>query len=378
LNIVQSGDMVRIYSSAIKTSTRLPKKTYTIGFDKMGGFYLSITKDLKAAEEKLYGVINEQIDKTLKSYKLCKRNFGVLLSGIKGGGKTLFVQELATRCDMPVILVNHYYSGLPEFLNEIDQEVLIIFDEFEKAFKPDAETGFNPQEDMLTTFDGVTNSKKLFVVICNKTYNLTGYLLNRPGRFHYHFKMGAVQDEDIVEYLTDKLLPQYYDSIKQIADMTIMCDITYDDLRAIAFDINQGYSVKETLRDLNIEGKQELELEITLSFKNGKIFTTRNDVSINLSRPDLKCICCYSDDPAINRLGQIRLEFYTGDLQAVNKHFTLDMNKIIGARWEGEYYGSNEAVEKTLQECDDYYQKKNIAKITITPVGKRSPQALII
>ena len=40
---------------------------------------------------------------------------------------------------------------------------------------------------MLSLFDGLDNGKKLFVITCNEVERLNAYLLNRPGRFHYHF-----------------------------------------------------------------------------------------------------------------------------------------------------------------------------------------------
>ena len=59
--------------------------------------------------------------------------------------------------------------------------------------------------------------------------------------------------EDVDAYLRDKLAPDVYaanhDRIMYYANIV---DITYDYLRAICFELNNGYTLDETLNDLNI------------------------------------------------------------------------------------------------------------------------------
>ena len=134
---------------------------------------------------------------------------------------------------------------------------------------------------MLSLFDGLDNGKKLFVITCNEVDRLSTYLLNRPGRFHYHFKITYPTEEEIVEYLTDKVDKKYADGIKDIVNFSRTINMTYDYLRAIAFELNQGYGVAETLEDLNISQTSNVRFNITITTVNGDVYNTYG-ASVNL------------------------------------------------------------------------------------------------
>lgn len=90
---------------------------------------------MKVKEKKIYGNSKDRVDKVLKSFKIADRNFGIILSGQKGIGKSLFAKmlaEAALKDGYPVLTVGAYVLGINEFLSSIDQEVVVIFDEFEK------------------------------------------------------------------------------------------------------------------------------------------------------------------------------------------------------------------------------------------------------
>ena len=87
MHIIKSGSQVQIYNGEdIKTFAKLPAKTYMVGFHPMRGFYLSIIPNMEVKEKKIYG---NTITKTFVSYEASNRNFGIILSGVKGAGKTL-------------------------------------------------------------------------------------------------------------------------------------------------------------------------------------------------------------------------------------------------------------------------------------------------
>lgn len=157
-----------------------------------------------------------------------------------------------------------------DFLSEIDQEIVVIFDEFEKTFC-ETDNG-DPQEEMLSLFDGMDNGKKLFVITCNEIRDLNEYLLNRPGRFHYHIIINQPGAEEIREYLKDKLDEKYWFNIEKIVRFSLGVKVTYDILRALSFDLNQGYNLAETLEDLNIQNTQPIRFNIKLTDQDGTVY----------------------------------------------------------------------------------------------------------
>ena len=45
----------------------------------------------------------------------------------------------------------------------------------------------------------------MYIVTCNELRGLNDYILNRPGRFHYHFRFEYPTATEIREYMEDKL-----------------------------------------------------------------------------------------------------------------------------------------------------------------------------
>ena len=129
MNIVQSGTMYMIYDDSVKTYSELPVGAYEVGFNKMTGFFLKTRNDFKVTE-KVYGNHAEKVDKVLKSFQLADRNFGLILSGQKGIGKSMFMRVLAEKAGAlgyPVVVVSDYIPGIDDFLASIEQECVVLF-----------------------------------------------------------------------------------------------------------------------------------------------------------------------------------------------------------------------------------------------------------
>ena len=247
----------------------------------MSGFYLDEYPDIAVNEDKIYGEHLQKVKKVLRSYELFDRNLGVILSGSKGIGKSLFAKLLsvnALKYDVPVIIVDKYISGIASYIETIDQSVMVLFDEFDKTFGDvkASEGEVDPQAALLGLFDGITSGKKLFVITCNDIRKLSDFVVNRPGRFHYHFRFEYPSDEEIRTYLSDKLDQSRYNEIERIIAFSRKVDLNYDCLRAIAFEINNGESFQSAVGDLNIINLATECYDITMHFKNGSPMYIKN------------------------------------------------------------------------------------------------------
>ena len=321
MKIVNTGSTYQIYTDDLKTYDQLPVGVYKVGFNKFTGFFLEKHPDVTITE-KLYGHHKEKVNKILDSFNKFDRNMGVIFSGAKGIGKSMaakLMSQMAMGRGLPVILINEYLPGVSDLLNDIEQEVVVIFDEFDKTYSSgnrDNEGGCDKQTEFLTLLDGFGVGKKLYVVTCNSLYRLNDFLVNRPGRFHYHIVFSYPTDDEIREYLTDKLDKQYLREIDSVIAFSKRVDLNYDCLRAIAFELNTGISFAEAIKDLNIVNtdrgyekfcafltlsdgsrisikKYEMDSydidETSIAFDNGKyrvslLFTPAEDLSYNLDR----------------------------------------------------------------------------------------------
>ena len=270
MHIVESGKRYRIFNNAITTYDQLPPKTYRVDYDPdTRTFSLLEAHDFEIPETKIYGQHLDKVKKVLNSMDKMNRNLGVILSGDKGIGKSLFSKCLglkARKKRIPVILVNEYHEGIANFLEEIEQTVMILFDEYDKTFD---EKKHNCQAEMLSLFDGVSAGKKLFVITCNEIQSLSQYLINRPGRFHYHFRFLYPTADEIRDYMEDKLDKQYYDEIENVIAFSVRMNLNYDCLRSIAFELNNGLKFQEAINDLNIiRISQYKNIKIIVEFEN--------------------------------------------------------------------------------------------------------------
>lgn len=275
MKVISSGNSYEVFDDTLKTYEKFPTQSYVVRFSQFKGFYLEKYVDIEVKEDKVYGVHIEKVNKVLNSFDKFNRNLGVILSGDKGIGKSLFARLLsieAQKKDIPLIVVDRFIPGIASYIESIDQEVMVLFDEFDKTFGEvkagDGEA--SPQANLLSLFDGVSGGKKLFVITCNDLSKLNNYLINRPGRFHYHFRFDYPTPTEVREYLIDKLDEQYYSEIDSIIAFSRKVNLNYDCLRAIAFEINTGIPFKEAIKDLNIVNLDNYSrYNIVLHYKNG-------------------------------------------------------------------------------------------------------------
>lgn len=270
MKIVHSDGAFVVYGNEIQTYDKLPPGTYKVCYEQNRGPFLVLRED-PVNTEPVYGDVARRVQKTLKTFSALRRNMGVILSGRKGSGKTLtakVLMERARAAGVPTILVENNIPGLPAYIASIEQTCVVLFDEFEKAF-PHSNNATDAQSALLSLFDGLYGGRKLFVITCNDPGKLSPFLLNRPGRFHYHFASTDISVQDIRAYLRQNLAMDKHHLIEQVVRMAYLCDMTYDMLRAIAFDLNLGYGLQETWQDLNMQAKRAIELSCRCEFTNG-------------------------------------------------------------------------------------------------------------
>lgn len=365
MNIVNAGARYQVYGEDVQTYKELPVATYTIGYHPQMGFWLVKHTNLEINEERIYGSHSRRVDKIFKSFDISDRNFGVILSGKKGIGKSLLARMIADRAierGLPVIIVDTAIPGISNFLGSIDQEVVIIFDEFEKTFARIGSDNPDPQVEMLSLFDGTDNGKKLFIITCNDTRKLNEFLINRPGRFHYHFEIGCPTSQEVRAYLEDKLGGNYQEEIEKVVKLAQMADITYDSLRAIAFDLRQGYPLEETLLDLNINYERDTYFDITVRLTNGWALTTYNKKIDLYSRED-EVVVFYKNDIG----GRIFLRFNPNKIRLVNNVLTL---KGIDASVECDWdcWDDKMSDEDAAKERKNFNDNVRVESATFTKV----------
>lgn len=267
-----------ISGNAISILEDLPASIYELAFNKDSGFSLNEVNNQFNITEKLYGEVEKITKRVLNTFNIVNGNLGVLFSGPKGLGKSLTLRKIcveAIRNWMPVILVKEHFDSINLFIESICQPVVVVFDEFEKLYldrnKGDKDD-LEGQDSLLNLFDSTYAGKKLFLLTCNDVDNISEYLLNRPGRLHYHFRMHRLSIDEITEYCMDNLLDKNSELVSEICSLgAVIPDFSYDMLRSIIFELNAYQcGLEEARKVLNINARSNSPFNYTIFFKSGK------------------------------------------------------------------------------------------------------------
>lgn len=228
---------------------RLPNGVFEVALNERGQLVLHRISDRFDFSYKVYGIDESFIQRVVRTFHHRSGNLGVLLHGVKGTGKTVAAKLIANKTGLPIILVNHAFKGLSEFISNIAEEVVLIFDEFEKEFENSSK--------LLPLLDGVLsmNGKKLFLFTSNRDH-INYYMRERPNRIRYIKYYGEMERETIEEIMDDMLSHQEFrpallETIKALNLVTI------DILKNLIEEINIHKEPPTTFMDiLNVKTKK--------------------------------------------------------------------------------------------------------------------------
>lgn len=314
----------------------LPPAQYILRYGPLTGYYLEKNTPF-IIPEKIFGDVETRAKRVLKTYFARNTNTGVMLSGDKGSGKTMFARllsVLATEQGIATIIVNDSFEnetgntdmGLNKFISDIEERCIILFDEFEKTFGKD-----DNQNKVLTLLDGTYQSNKLFLITTNDKFKISDFILNRPGRVYYHFRYSGVEEEFIREYceyhLEDK---SHIDDFVKIAKM--VGKFNFDMLQALVQESNiHGESPIQNYRIMNIDLDGVRDKFSYTIIKDGKKQTGVHNVSIY----DRLYMYWYEDND--NEVNEVSLFFDYTDITKFNQEtgtfvyekngYTLEMKR---------------------------------------------------
>lgn len=233
-------------------------KVYTLSIDKWSDeISFTIAPDF-SMPEKVYETKEDTsfINKVLNCHnKITSGTTGVMLSGLKGSGKTITAKNIALKSNLPIILIDKGFR--PSFLiklfnlmSEID--ACFIFDEVDKL-------GEDYDDDyLLKILDGANSSGKKFVLCtCNDPEDVSEYLKDRCSRIRYWREFDELSPSMIQNILEDKL-----DNKKEVKDLTDFIVnnfgvISFDNISSFADEVNEypTETFESLFRDMNLSSK---------------------------------------------------------------------------------------------------------------------------
>ena len=224
------------------------------------------------------------IDKVINSYKLSENGFtGVMLSGLKGSGKTIMAKSIANESNLPIINIDKSIRPwalkvLVELLG--DTNICFMFDEIDKLLEDYDDSA------LLQILDGAdTKGKHMILFTCNNEECISEYLIDRCSRIRYWRKFGEISPSLIMEILNDKLNDK-----KEVESLT---DFIKDNFEICSFD-NIASFINE-VNNYPTTTFEELFEDMNLTSKNGQIKPAKRNsrfIKSNKKRSESYDDCC--------------------------------------------------------------------------------------
>jgi len=233
VNWLKTNNTFKCVEGDFSTIEKIPVGIYNVGLS-MTGWYLEKYADKFTFDYKMYGLQTEFCEHVLKTYHNTTGNFGIMLTGTKGTGKTVTAKTLANEFNLPIIIVNDMgdnNQSLIEYLSSFNFDCVIFLDEFEKNFSDKDST-------ILRIMDGVYNIgyRKIFLLTTNEL-TINENLIGRPSRIRYVKKFGNLELRTVEEYLDDALeIPEARQELLDYIDTLTIS--TIDILKTIVNEVN--------------------------------------------------------------------------------------------------------------------------------------------
>lgn len=242
---------------------KLTENTYQLSFDPdQNSFYLTPIEDF-TLPAKIYGNNNSYSDTILDTFMDSREGkiTSVVLSGLKGSGKTLTAKQISIKAaakGIPTIVVSSPFTGngFINFLTHISAPFILFIDEFEKVYS--TQEALN---NLLTLLDGTMQAHMLCVMTMNSTLDNDRFQFfkNRPGRVYYNIYYPSCTPEIIREYLEENL--QDKSQLERVINFTYRFRaFTLDLLSVLVNEINlhPTRTINEHVAILNVKPDADL------------------------------------------------------------------------------------------------------------------------
>ena len=342
--------------------TALEARNYTINFHPDRGYWLTKSDDFEIPK-KLYGEPTERLERIFRTYDDRTSSTGVLLVGEKGSGKTLLSKLIsveARKRGMPTLYAMADYCCGPtfnQFIQSIDTQCVIVFDEFEKVFDE------NHQPHLLSLFDGVYNTKKLFVLTANDKYRVDSHLFNRPGRMYYYYEYAGLDEAFIRDYCEDNLVDKT--KTNDFVNVSTLYDrFNFDTLAALVSEVNRfGEHPRAAMDHVNARpavADQYWSVKV-VDVATGHEFTFCSDTITSLDPFEFRRSLKYGDKmPSVKTLLGVKND--AEDVKFFDAVFTSAMLYKIDAKTKSFWYlDTNTGHAMVIQRTSYAYTKREYA-----------------
>lgn len=253
MHFIRHGHTLRPLSRGSTLESGLKPGYYRVAFSLDEGFHLVEVAPM-TVPERLYGNAEARAERIFTTYMSRDVPTGALLLGEKGGGKTMLARKVCVRAvaEGQAVLIcdagsNMTSPGLTHFLASLSFPFVALFDEFEKNFE-----SLEEQSVLLSLMDGLSQSRRLFLLTANNRAKISPFMLDRPGRIFYAFEYNGLGRDVITEYCAEQGVSEA-DTDAIIAAAEMSNSVSFDVLQAIVEEMKRyGLPFAQAVDGLNV------------------------------------------------------------------------------------------------------------------------------
>jgi hypothetical protein len=233
-------------------------KVYNVKYNRFSGDISFETAKMFTLPTKIYSTEKDEafINKVLDKYKITNSGvLGVMLSGLKGAGKTIMLKQIAIRSELPIVLLDREfpeYKFKSLFQGLVNTEVCFVFDEIDKS-----DSDFE-MCDLLQVLDGMnTVGKKLMLFACNDDKKISEFLKDRCSRVRYWKRFDKMSEEMIKQVVNDRINDN--ERVNEVSDFIyghFEC-VSFDNILSFIDEIASfpNQSLEDLFNDMNLTKK---------------------------------------------------------------------------------------------------------------------------
>src|SRR5215470_1716342 len=191
--------------------------------------------------------MNEYINRIIKHFeKTTRETTGAYFHGLKGAGKTVLMDTIFVKANIPVINVNNEYEYYWQTIlfDAYGDDIGLRFDEFE---------GYAKNNDLLQLLDGSRKPyKKLVIMTANLVSSEDDKLLSRPSRITYIKKFTPRESEFIETLTNDKRIIRFIQQNFAIISMDTASSFI-EEIEMMKPDLDDAREMRKLAEGMNIK-----------------------------------------------------------------------------------------------------------------------------